>query len=394
MINNEDETVRETDYDALSSRVSAYVKGYLPMDTQLMELTKLVLKYHLMSVGDDDYSKFALKRRLKRQFFGLFLDDSKKQRHPLVTGQSNPFNVFPSRGNHHSMNQVHKTGGFGSGGKQYKPPLINRGTYLRTKVITDTLNDFIGRYPLDTNIQVLSLGSGNDSRVFQILPNHPNVHYFELDFEDTTRLKRLAILSSSELAACVGANTLDQLPENQEEVLGQPSFLNTPNYHLLPLDLRLMVDTPNAVTKILSSSGFNFDQATLIISECCICYLTQHYADSILKYLCNTIEDAHLVMYEPIGKSESNYGDVMIKNLGNRGIEMPTLMIYGTTESQIDRFKNITRSGSTIWCKDMKWVSDNLIEAEELERINRLEMLDEMEEFNLMNSHYCLLLVN
>lgn len=390
MVNSNDETVRETDYDALSSRVSAYVMGYLPMDAHIMELTNLVLKYHLMSIGDDDYSKFALNRRLKRQFFGLFLEDKKKERHPLVRGHSTTMGVFPCRGNHH--HPIHQLPQSPSR-TMYKPPLINRGTYLRTKVITDKLEEFIKKYPDDSNVQVLSLGSGNDSRVFQILPNHSNVQYFELDFESTTRIKRLAILSSHELSTCVGAIELKELPSSQNDVLNQESFLNTSNYHLLPMDLRLMVDSPELVTKSLEENNFNFNLPTLIISECCICYLSQDYADSILQYLFNNIKDIHFVMYEPIGKPDTNYGDVMIKNLGNRGIEMPTLMIYGTTQSQIDRFMKLSPEAK-IWCKDMKWVSENLINDEEFERINKLEMLDEMEEFNLMNSHYCLLLVN
>jgi [phosphatase 2A protein]-leucine-carboxy methyltransferase len=378
MHSDPDNAVRQTDFDALSSRLSCYLKGYSPEDTYILDIVPLLMYYQLLGT-ESEFRKFALARSLKTQFFNLF-----PVTHTTVKGLINlDKNAVRSKINKFTP---------------LKSPMINRGTYLRTKAISDHIDAFMNSHSEDPLVQIVSLGAGNDTRPFNLLPRHHNLQYFELDMEQTTRLKALTILSSPTLSEPVGATALteQQLPSNAGQVLSFPSSLNTPNYHLLPCDLRLLREG-TSLSDIKELSHLEASVPTLIVSECCICYLSQTDSNNLIQFWSNNLKsDAQLLIYEPLGGPEeganNKYGHVMIRNLICRGIEMPTLMEYGTIDRQKARFEQLIPR-STVWCRDMKWVYENQITQPEIERISQLELLDEMEELNLINSHYCLIVV-
>lgn len=222
-------------------------------------------------------------------------------------------------------------------------------------------------------------------------------------------MKKLAILSSQKISSKIDTKSLpiDELPDNSESIKLFDPILNTSRYHLIPFDLRNL--NPNiSIDSIAELSIIDSNCPTLVISECCICYLSQIDSNNVIKFWTKNLNNGEFLIYEPLGGSDtftqiepsSKYGEVMVKNLICRGIEMPTLMIYGTVESQIQRFETLLKNTSiitpgdnfSVWCKDMKWVYDNQLDSDEIDRISRLEMLDEMEELNLINSHYCLII--
>lgn len=380
MVYSPEQAVRETDYDALSSRLSCYMKGYNPEDGYVLKLIPLILYYQLASV-ESDLKRFALSRKIKSQFFNLF-----QTSHTNVATilEQKPQTVFSK------INRF----------TPLKSPMINRGTYLRTKCITNHIDAFISRYSSRDRIQIVSLGAGNDTRAFNLLPAHPNLHYFELDVEQTARLKKLAILSSPALSQAVGATSLatEQLPTTSGQIATFDPTLHTANYHLIPCDLRTL-GLPHACLESLAEmSSIDREAPTLLLSECCICYLTKSDSNNLISFWRRSLSQGCFLIYEPLGGSldaSSSYGQVMVKNLICRGIEMPTLMEYGTVDSQIRRFTDLIgiepKIKSDITCKDMKWIYDNDVGCVEKERLSRLEMLDELEELNLINSHYCLI---
>lgn len=378
-----DDAVRQTDFDALSSRLSCYLKGYNPEDDLLLDLIPLLLHYQILSCPSE-FKRFALSRKLKHQFFNLF-----------PTNLSDITKIL----NFNNNDLISKINRF----TPLKPPMINRGTYLRTTSMSKNIAEFLNEYSHLPKIQIVSLGAGNDTRPFQFLPKYENLHYFELDFEFTTKLKKLAILSSSKLASKLNLKSLSisELPNNSDDIEKFDPALHSERYHLIPSDLRSL--KPN--TKLISSIEFSHidsEVPTLIISECCICYLSKEDSNNVIQFWRNNLNFGKFLMYEPLGgkstdNSKNNYGEIMVKNLICRGIEMPTLLIYGTVDSQIERFKELLKSSDdsykySIWCKDMKWVYDNELDINELDRISQLEMLDELEELNLINSHYCLMI--
>jgi [phosphatase 2A protein]-leucine-carboxy methyltransferase len=414
-MSDQDEAIRQTDYDALSSRLSCFLKGYNSDDKYVINLIPLILYYQLQSISSE-FRRFALTRKLKSQFFNLFpiqhinLQSILQINEKLILSKINRFTPL-------------------------KSPMINRGTYLRTCTISNNINQFLLENISAPKVQIISLGAGNDTRPFSFLPQFPNLHYFELDVENTTRLKKLAILSSPELSSLIGTNVETNLPRDSISISQFDPNLHTSRYHLISYDLRNLSPS-STLNSFPEFQNINSNVPTLIISECCICYLSKIDSNNLILFWRKSIKNGKFLIYEPLGGSKDsshNYGEVMVKNLICRGIEMPTLIEYGTVESQIKRFNDLMTNDNdnnnnnndnnnnnndndtndndninndnandnkensnikfSIFCKDMKWVYDNQIDIQEKDRLSKLEMLDELEELNLINSHYCLIIV-
>jgi [phosphatase 2A protein]-leucine-carboxy methyltransferase len=125
---------------------------------------------------------------------------------------------------------------------------------------------------------------------------------------------------------------------------------------------------------------------TLLISECCLCYLSPDEAQSVIRTFSSLIPNLGIAIYEPTNPN-SEFGKVMVQNLAMRGLSMPTLQKYPTLQSQLDRLREAGflhgQSGA-----DILWLWNNWVSPREKERISELEMVDEVEEWELLAKHY------
>jgi [phosphatase 2A protein]-leucine-carboxy methyltransferase len=250
-------------------------------------------------------------------------------------------------------------------------PIINRGTYVRTTAIDQLVLRFLQTNP-SQHKQIISLGAGSDTRFFRLCANKPYpVIYHELDFPENVNPKRTAIRASQTLSRLT-------LPPSDESKQG-------PSYHLHALDLRsLTLKSPPPIPYLAS------DIPTLLLSECCLCYLPPETTSSILSYFTMNIPSptpVGIVLYEPINPDDA-FGRTMVSNLASRGIHMQTLVKYGTLRAQRERLKvegfeggQGSRSVLQIW--------EDWVEEGERRRVEGLEWLDEVEEWRLLAGHYC-----
>jgi len=177
------------------------------------------------------------------------------------------------------------------------------------------------------------------------------------------------------------------------ELLGSlmsPEFstceIHSAKYHLIPVDLRCLQELENAFRK----TNLQTNQPTLFLSECVLIYMTPQESQQALRWLRDTFEHgpAIFVLYEQI-KPDDPFGKVMVANLEKRGCPLLSLKEYPDLDSQKRRF---SESGWTeVGAIDMNTAFNRLLELSELERIKRLEMFDEIEEWVLIQAHYCLL---
>lgn len=246
-------------------------------------------------------------------------------------------------------------------------PIINRGTYVRTKGIDRLVARFLAAEH-NTQKQIISLGAGSDSRFFRMCAGKHKVTYHELDFESNVAPKRAAIRSSQQLARM----TVDQEDGS--------------SYHLHAIDLR---DLTNKSPPIIP--GLNSDVPTLIISECCLCYLPPEEATSVLQYFTMNLKGPlAMVLYEPIRPFDA-FGKTMVSNLASRGIELRTVKRYSSLEAQRERLRLAgLKTGQGARDVHEIWASDSWISKGERERIEKIEWLDEVEEWKLLASHYCI----
>ena len=78
----------------------------------------------------------------------------------------------------------------------------------------------------------------------------------------------------------------------------------------------------------------------------------------------------------------------MVSNLARRGIFLQTLQRYSSLRKQKGRLERLgfkTGQGAA----DIDYVFEHWLAQQERERVARLEMLDEVEEWRLLARHYC-----
>ena len=260
----------------------------------------------------------------------------------------------------------------------------SEGSCVRHLAVTQLVDLFLES---TEKCQIISLGAGSDTRPFSLLAKYNKqtaasdnaadvkLIYHELDFAVTTTKKALTIFNSPLLSDVIyHASPRPQTPPGAE--------IHTPDYHLHAADLR----TLNATTPLLP--GMDPTLPTLVISECCLCYLQPDESDQVFSFLVTNFGHAGLgmILYEPIGGNDA-FGQVMVENLATRGISLPTLQRFPTLQAEVHRLAD--RGMGVPRAADMMYIYERWITREEKQRISRLEFLDELEELRLLLSHYC-----
>lgn len=273
--------------------------------------------------------------------------------------------------------------------------LTRPGTYVRTTAL-DILIDSFPSSSTGT-IQIISLGAGTDTRYFRLRAhnNHDNLIYHEFDFPLVCAAK-LQIVKAHEQTLLQDATIFeDAQPTPSEHTSGEWGIAHSGDggyrkqYFCHPLDLRSLAALP----ALDSIPGLRADVPTLLISECCLCYLEPSAASDVMSWFTARIPALGIVLYEPINPSDA-FGQVMVGNLAARGIVMPTVQVYKTLEDQIARlrekgfWKGGGAGGGGAEAETVERIWQMWIEDGERERVDGLEGLDEVEEWQMLARHY------
>lgn len=283
------------------------------------------------------------------------------------------------------------------------------GTYVRTTAIDELVDRFLVSTDeqITTKKQIISLGAGSDTRAFRIfskLQSTPIV-YHEIDFAVNTSAKIKAIRSNPSLQKAIHINTSSE--ENGRATVSiSGDALHSPTYHIHPVDLRTLAAAaanPNPQTELPPSPeethipqtsllpGIDTSLPTLLISECCLIYLSPHDADAVVDYFAKTIfpdtTPLGMVIYEPVRPNDP-FGKTMVSNLAARGIQLQTLHKYSSLAAQRQRLREHGFADGQ-GAADIDFIWDQWVSTSEKERVATLEMLDEIEEWKLLAQHYC-----
>lgn len=242
-------------------------------------------------------------------------------------------------------------------------PLINRGTFCRVYSINQTVLSIISSLPKDKNINILLLGSGFDTMYFTLSSqNISNITFFEFDYDKIIKTKQQIIHKSKLL-----------------------SQFSSSNYHLFSCDI---TDTSKMKKQLESSPSFSNikDDLTIVICECLLVYIDKDFTIDILSTLYKLFPNMVILEYDLTGANDG-FGREMVDNLKVRGIELRGFRDVPTLKEQIERMREV---GMTqVEMIDMLEVYYKLIPQEERKRIDGLEMMDEFEEFDLLQKHAC-----
>jgi [phosphatase 2A protein]-leucine-carboxy methyltransferase len=152
------------------------------------------------------------------------------------------------------------------------------------------------------------------------------------------------------------------------------------------------------------------DVPTLLISECCLIYLSPTDADAVLKYFTEMFPSTTplgIVIYEPIRPHDA-FGRTMVANLTARGIHLQTLEANATLEMQEQRLQRFGFGGPKredrdpgedgaiantdeggVGAIDLGYMWSSWMDYKEKDRVIELEWMDEVEEWILLMKHYC-----
>ncbi|KAG9248508.1 S-adenosyl-L-methionine-dependent methyltransferase [Calycina marina] len=240
-------------------------------------------------------------------------------------------------------------------------PIINRGTYTRTSAIDRLVDLFLAG---SGERQIVSLGAGTDTRAFRLRARGERVLYHEFDFPDICAVKK----------SRVDAGAIVKLIDKQDGLT---------DYHIHSLDLRTI-----AGKEATDFEGLRINIPTLVISECCLCYLKVEITEEVIQWFIKRMPSLSIILYEPI-RVDDPFGQQMVENLASRGVVMPTVQKYRTLKDQEERLAKLAFVGVSSESTDKIW--DRWIDEDEKERVNALEGLDEVEEWNLLASHYAVI---
>jgi hypothetical protein len=126
----------------------------------------------------------------------------------------------------------------------------------------------------------------------------------------------------------------------------------------------------------------------LFLSECVLVYMAPEDSSKVLQWAASRfVGGAVLLSYTMIHPFDA-FGSTMMRNLRERGCSLLGLEAYPDLAAQEARFRAL---GFTHWGGwDMLCVYREFLDAVDRVRAERLELFDELEEWHLIQTHYCL----
>ena len=236
-------------------------------------------------------------------------------------------------------------------------PLMNRGTFCRYFSINTTIRKILNSVPKNENINIIIPGSGFDTLYFNLMnEKFTNINVYELDFK--------------------------KIIDKKTKIIKNSNLLKTEkNYNLIACD----ITDVNLIKKTFENLS-NKNDLTIIIFECILVYLDKETTVKIINEFKNIFKNLIIIEYDLIGANDM-FGKEMIQNLKTRNIELRGFYDVPDFDSQIKRLKEC--GFDFVQFKNLLWVYNSMISKDERRRIDLLEMMDEFEEFNLLQTHAC-----
>ena len=251
-------------------------------------------------------------------------------------------------------------------------PIINLGYYSRVMAIRRTIEWFATTCVGD-DLQVVSIGAGYDTNGLWALKQFRNVKkVFELDFFDVL-FHKLKIFKNEWGSMFSFLHSGGDFPSYRVNDENGGLLWSSDKLCLVGCDLR--GPTKDLQTS-LEACGFDRAKPTLFLAECCLVYMDLDVTERLLGFFSTLSSTAVIAVYEQVNPYDS-FGRMMMENLNTRGCSL--LGILPSVAAVEARFRACG-------------FPDNRVELmahfNPLIHSNRVEMIDEMEEFNLFQNHY------
>lgn len=244
--------------------------------------------------------------------------------------------------------------------------------------------------------QILVVGGGYDTTCLKLVDDAiPDLSCYEVDFPALIDRKAFLFMSQKRILETLFGE--EGVPSMGTTTAQAAMSLKTDYGYNMGAKLKLLsadLKDTDTLLKAMDSSDFDFSKPTLLISECVIVYMDQSSVESLCSALAERFKKeadpkAVWVSYDMFNPND-NFGKVMRRNLRDGGITVPGFTDYPTLESQGERFTG--QGWQASHSVTMAAAFRDMISAKERQRIGRLEIFDELEEWDMIMSHYCLTL--
>lgn len=254
-----------------------------------------------------------------------------------------------------------------------KAPEINRGYFARISGISAAVNAFLQK--AGPKCQIVNLGAGFDTLYWRFKDNNVNISsIIDVDFPAVTARKCFCIKRNNTLLA--------SLNSEDGEISFSGTDLHSYNYHIIGVDLRNI----NDLEYKLIQCGIDYSLPTLFISECVLVYVENTHSQRLLLWISSKFQDALFVNYEQVNMMD-RFGEVMMRNLRERGCSLAGSEACKSLDTQKQRFLNTGWTGARIW--DMMQIYMSIPPAER-QRVESIEFLDEQELLVQLLQHYAI----
>ena len=240
-----------------------------------------------------------------------------------------------------------------------RPPIINKGYYIRILAFQRTISSFINAS--NGNIQLIFLGCGYDPFPLKLLQEWSTIRVDEADYPEVIENKRNIYSSWGESGQV--------LP------------------HLFEVDLN---EGEHLITT-LTNNLLNMEIPTLIITECVLPYLHPESISFLISTFYQIFPCCAWLSYDLINLSDS-FGKVMIRNMAAAGINIPGALFFQSKQNEIDCF--LSNGWESCQCDTLLEYYNKRISTEEKASMSSIERLDEVEEWNIIMNHYSFLIAS
>lgn len=276
---------------------------------------------------------------------------------------------------------------FGPDLNAQRPPVINRGTAGRVHVKNGLVSAFLSTLLANghENVQVVSLGAGFDTLPFRLMKEgmkgrSANLHIVELDFTEVVSSKVRAVRDIAALRVLFG-----ELHHDGDKLKGlrRHGDGTRTSYGLRACDLR----NKPLLQRTLRESGLKPEYPTIVLAEITLIYMEPSVADTVLGTIADFFPTKSAIICIEHITPDDPFGREMVRNISARGSPLSGINAYPTLPSQTERF--IKAGWPNVRVMTMLDAFKRLFSPDEAIRLNRIEFLDETEEWSMLMQHYC-----
>uniref|UniRef100_A0A0N5AAJ7 Leucine carboxyl methyltransferase 1 n=1 Tax=Syphacia muris TaxID=451379 RepID=A0A0N5AAJ7_9BILA len=233
-----------------------------------------------------------------------------------------------------------------------RDPEISRGYWARVLAVRTIVEKFLKT--AGPPCQILNIGCGFDTLYWRLKQSKAEFSKFlDVDFSTVTAKKIRQIHKHNK-------EMMEFFKEKPTET--QHSDLYAGDYCLIGADLR----QKHEFYAKLESANVDFKAPTIVVCECVMVYMHLHQSSALINNLSSWFESLVFLNYEQVNMRDC-FGEVMQKNLLQRGIVFEGLEACENLETQKERFLNIGCNKVHSWT--MWEIYQNLLPREERLRL-------------------------